>query len=154
MRPVEVQQTRDTAIVADLLSRWKTDVSSFVRSSRMVHFVAWLEGVPVGVLSGHHDWGNWGLFEEYQHLPERESGSYVAAIYVDPDVRSQGIGTALLRAFTADAEAAGSPLVITWPDEHEAGREVRVGFFARNGFAFLAYPNGSREPWLMGRPLR
>ncbi|WP_336031620.1 GNAT family N-acetyltransferase [Geodermatophilus sp. FMUSA9-8] len=153
MPVVKVEQTDDTAVVLDLLTRWKTDTHAFVRSDRMVHWVARLAEQPVGVLTGTHDFGNWSLLERYQHLTDDDEGSYVTAMFVEPALRSHGIGAALLRAFVAQARSAGSPVVVAWPDEDEEGREERVRFFERNGFAFLDFPGGVHEPWLMGLPL-
>jgi GNAT superfamily N-acetyltransferase len=150
---VEVRQTDDTAVVTDLLSHWKADTRSYVRSDRMLHLVAWLKEQPVGVLVGTHDFGNWGVLDRYQNLSEDDRGSYVAAMFVDARWRSQGVGGALLDAFIDQAAAHQSPVVVTWPDEAEEGRDDRVRFFRRNGFVFLDFPGGVREPWLMGRPL-
>lgn len=153
MPAIEVAQTDDTAVVLNLLTEWKADPGAFVGSDRMVHLVAQVEGQPVGVLVGTHDFGNWPLLDRYQHLSEDVQGSYVQAMFVEPEHRSQGVGGALLRAFVAQAETAGAPVVVAWPDEDEEGREERVRFFERSGFTFLAYPGGVREPWLMGLPL-
>jgi GNAT superfamily N-acetyltransferase len=153
VRTVTVQPTTDTELVSNLLSRWKSDTRSFVRSNRMTHLVAWIEEQPVGVLVGTHDFANWDILDQYQHLTEYDRGSYVAAMFVDPRSRAQGVGGELLDAFVAEAEARRSPVVIAWPDEDEEGRDGRVRFFRSHGFDFLDYPGRNREPWLMGRAL-
>lgn len=154
MSPLRIESSRDDDLVLELLSRWKpASARAFVGNFRSEQLVAWSQAGPVGVLVGTHDFGNWDILEDYQHLGDADRGSYVQAMWVDPQRRGQGVGSALLETFVAQAAGIGSRVVVTFPDEEDRGRIERVRFFERNGFGFLDYPCGVREPWLMGLAL-
>lgn len=138
----------DDYSVNSLLGEWKERLRG---SDRYLYFLARLDGEPVGVLEGHHDWANWGLLEEWQHLESSPNAraSYVSSLFVRESARRRGVGGALLDRFIADAQEQGRALVVAWPDEDEEGRLARLKLNESRGFVFAPYPGGVREPWLM-----
>lgn len=155
MTSLHISVTDDRQLVLELLRLWKPmDAHAYVRSGKIDALIGRVDGNPVGVLLGTHDFGNWKILEAYQHLTEIDSGSYVQAIFVLPDHRYGGVGAGLLTTFVERAEERGSPVVVAWPDEDEQDFRARVRFFERNGFDWLEYPGGVRPAWLMGRSLK
>ena len=75
---------------------------------------------------------------------------YVLAVVVDQDWRRQGVGTALLDAFIAEARSVGVEWVFLLPEE-STGVEERVRFFEAAGFTAVDDPD---EIWpALGRPV-
>ena len=107
-------------------------------------------GAPVGLFEGHHHFSNWDIVQDWKHLGEDPCGSYGISLFVMPRSRRTGVGSALLRQFIADAESAGSRLIVILPDEAQDGLRARLRFFRHHGFEWLADADG-REPGLMGR---
>lgn len=148
----------DLASVWRLLEDWKPGrhltANDFIssRGSRGNFLLALWGDEPAGVLEGHHQWTNWELLSDWQHLGGAERGSYLISLYVAPQFRSRGIGSGLVAAFIEEAIDAGSPLVLTIPDEDPNQRDARREFFAQRGFA----PIGVTMPqptWIWGRNL-
>lgn len=141
----------DEAVQA-LFEEWKPLEWGGTKSyGRYLYFAARVDGELVGALEGHHDYGNWDVLEDYQHLGDDQRGSYVSALYVRPTRRRRGVAGALLDAFIADAQTHETPVIVAWPDEDRDGREARIALNRSRGFEFARYPEGVREPWLMTR---
>lgn len=71
---------------------------------------------------------------------------HVVGLWVDPDVRRQGVGTALLAAVVAAARAEAARTVSLWvADDNDAAMRL----YGRLGFS----PTGERQP-LPGSPRR
>jgi GNAT superfamily N-acetyltransferase len=154
MTDVEVSWATDDDVTVDaLLGEWKGKDRG---GDRYLYLVARSGDTAVGVLEGHHDWANWRLLEDWQHLSRETTarGSYVSSIYVVPDARGQGVGAALMNQFERSARDSQRPVMIAWPDEDEEGRAERLSFFVNQGFGFARFPGGAREPWLMAKALR
>lgn len=148
----------ERAAVWTLLEAWKpgrhSSAATFVNSGdqRSAFLLARLAGEPVGVLEGHHDWGNWQLLADWCHLADADRGSYLISLYVDPRCRSHGVGSELVNAFIGQSIEAGSPVVVTIPDEDSDHRDARLRFFVRRGFGPI--PVTVPQPtWIWGRTL-
>lgn len=139
--------------VSVLLAHWKPAWTDNTASPHHRYLVARVAGEAIGVLEGTHDFSNWDQFEDYQHLDESVTGSYITAMYVAPASRRRGAGGALLDRFIADAQAHGSVAVVLVPDEDAIGRAARLELNRSRGFEFARYPGGLREPWAMVLPL-
>lgn len=156
---VAVASAAEFSDVRALLEKWKpgerfTPRGADELASAHAHFlIARLaNGVPVGLIEGHHDWTNWELLVDWGHLTDADPGSYLLSIFVDPSFQSRGVGTALVDAFVAEATLAGRPLVVVIPDEEPDGYEARRRFFHRCGFGPLAV-TVQQPTWLWGRAL-
>lgn len=136
-----------------LLAEWKPSWTDHTSSARYRYLLARVAGEAVGVLEGTHDFSNWDQLEDYQHLDESVTGSYVTAMYVAPAARCRGVGGALLDRFITDAWDHRSVAVVVWPDEDAEGRPARLALNRSRGLEFARYPGGLREPWLMVLPL-
>jgi GNAT superfamily N-acetyltransferase len=71
-------------------------------------------------------------------------------VIVSSRVRGRGVGTALVRAFVADARAARLEGLVLHPDPQESGYERRMAFFASCGMRETDSPGllGARLDWL------
>jgi GNAT superfamily N-acetyltransferase len=61
----------------------------------------------------------------------REYHGYISSVYVVPPLRNAGIGSALLQACLAEAEALGIDALFLWPAEQSRPLYARHGFEAR-----------------------
>ena len=151
VRTVEIDWAEDDPAIDVLLREWKGKSHGGLRYR---YLLARVDGDAVGVLEGHHEWANWHLLEDWQHLlgtPAR--GSYLRSLFVRPAHRRHGLGGLLLERFVLDARERGRAVVVAWPDEAGVGRDDRLRFFRHHGFEFARYPRGGRDPWLMTRAL-
>jgi GNAT superfamily N-acetyltransferase len=62
----------------------------------------------------------------------RDYHGYVSSVYVVPALRNAGIGSALLQACLADADALGIDALFLWPTEQSRPLYGRHGFQVRN----------------------
>jgi GNAT superfamily N-acetyltransferase len=62
----------------------------------------------------------------------RDYHGYVSSVYVVPSLRNAGIGSALLQACVADAEALGLDALFLWPTERSRALYARHGFAVRD----------------------
>ncbi|KRD43752.1 hypothetical protein ASE38_05970 [Cellulomonas sp. Root930] len=156
---VDVAGPADFSDVRALLEMWKPGQRVTPRrpadlaTGRSLFLLARLSnGAPVGLVEGHHDWTNWELLADWGHLTDADRGSYLLSLFVDPSVRSDQVGTALVDAFVAEAVGAGSPLVVVIPDAEPFSYERRLSFFRRCDFIPLAV-TVPQPTWIWGRPL-
>jgi GNAT superfamily N-acetyltransferase len=63
---------------------------------------------------------------------EAELHGYVSSLFVVPDSRDQGLGTALLREALADCDKHGVDAVILWPTPRSRPLYERHGFAVRD----------------------
>ena len=72
--------------------------------------------------------------QDIEKLPnpvgQSELHGYVSSVYVVPESRSLGIGSALLQACVADAEARGLDALFLWPSDRSRPLYHRHGFEA------------------------
>jgi GNAT superfamily N-acetyltransferase len=61
----------------------------------------------------------------------RDYHGYISSVYVVPALRNAGIGSALLQACIADAEALGIDALFLWPSEQSRPLYARHGFEVR-----------------------
>jgi GNAT superfamily N-acetyltransferase len=61
----------------------------------------------------------------------RDYHGYISSVYVIPAVRNAGIGSALLEACLADAQALGIDALFLWPSEQSRPLYARHGFQVR-----------------------
>jgi GNAT superfamily N-acetyltransferase len=54
--------------------------------------------------------------------------AYLTNVYVDADLRDQGVGSRLLAAARSAAEKAGHEMVVTWPSERSVTLYQRAGY--------------------------
>ncbi|MEU4454759.1 GNAT family N-acetyltransferase [Nocardioides sp. NPDC023903] len=142
----------------ELLQEWKPWLDAS-KTDRYVYLIARIGTDPVGVLEGHHDYGNWDDLEDYRHLGEESLGSYITSLYVRPAHRRRGAADALLDWFIDDARRQGSVAVVAFPEEEEEedrvhDREARVALNRKHGLEFGRPHEDFRKPWLMVLPLR
>jgi ribosomal protein S18 acetylase RimI-like enzyme len=57
---------------------------------------------------------------------------YVSSVYVAPEVRNSGIGSALLRACLVEADSRGLDAVFLWPSARSRALYERHGFAVRD----------------------
>jgi GNAT superfamily N-acetyltransferase len=62
----------------------------------------------------------------------RDFHGYVSSVYVVPEFRNSGIGSALLQACIAEAEARRVDALFLWPTERSRALYQRHGFAVRN----------------------
>jgi GNAT superfamily N-acetyltransferase len=62
----------------------------------------------------------------------RDYHGYISSVYVVPSLRNGGIGSALLQACVADAEALGLDALFLWPTERSKRLYARYGFQVRD----------------------
>jgi GNAT superfamily N-acetyltransferase len=110
--PFEAYVERFTMFARGALARdeWRSWCAE--DGGRLVAAV-WLQAVPRIPAPGHGD--------------PRPIG-YVTNMYVEPEHRSQGLGSQMLQELVTHCEAGGFELVIAWP------AEAAYGFYERNGF--------------------
>jgi GNAT superfamily N-acetyltransferase len=62
--------------------------------------------------------------------PDGRSGSYgyVTAVFLDPTIRNQGLGSRLLQAAIDAARSRGIEFLIVWPSERSVSFYERLGF--------------------------
>jgi GNAT superfamily N-acetyltransferase len=58
----------------------------------------------------------------------RATMAYLTNVYVDADLRDQGVGSRLLAAARSAAEKAGHEMVVTWPSERSVTLYQRAGY--------------------------
>lgn len=147
------EDDRDT--VAELLREWKPQRSRFAVETRWLHSRARFllatssSGDALGLLEGHHDYGNWSDLTDWQHLPADAAGSYLVSLYVRPSARRTGVAHELIAVFKAEAVELGSSLVVVVPDEDVEEREARIGLFEDEGFQWL-HVESPIPSWIMG----
>ncbi|MGZ4148151.1 MAG: N-acetyltransferase family protein [Actinomycetota bacterium] len=110
--PFEVYVERFTAFARDALGREEWRAWCAGDEGRLIAAM-WLQTVPRIPAPGHGD--------------PRPIG-YLTNMYVEPDHRSQGLGSRMLQELIAHCEASGVELVLAFP---AAGA---YGFYERNGF--------------------
>jgi GNAT superfamily N-acetyltransferase len=114
------QETEPLEAFAD---RFRDFVRRALLSGRWSIWVAELEGRLVGNI--------WvGLVDRVPGPSEdRPVWGYVTNVYVDPDVRNQGLGATLLDAAIEWSRYVGAEMLVAWPGD------TRTSFYERRGFA-------------------
>jgi GNAT superfamily N-acetyltransferase len=136
---VRVAGGGDEVAVATLRSLWHGDAGAdpaFVQrlaewmaaeGERRTTWLAELEGAPVGMA--------WLL--EYRRMPwpgkPDSRWGYVSNMFVREDLRNRGIGSALLAAVVAAAEARDYARLVVSPSEEALTFYARGGFVAADG---------------------
>ena len=129
---VEIQITDDAGQVAILRALWmeaeepgfEARVAAWLEAEgeRRTTWLATHDGEPVGMAS---------LFE-YRRMPKPGRADsrwgYVSNMFVRPEHRGRGIGTALLDAILAAAEERGYARLVLSPSERAVGLYARAGF--------------------------
>lgn len=141
------------AAARTLLQEWKPEKDLSTCSDDHLYLIAWIDGEPVAVLEGHHDFASWEHLADYHHMGEEDLGSYITSLFVKPSHRRRGAADALLDWFIDDARRQGSIAVVAWPDEEEVGRDARVALNRKHGLEFARVYEDFQEPWLMVLPL-
>jgi len=93
------------------------------------HWWAWLalhDGVPCGTVWLHR-------FDKLPNpVAERESHGYITSLFVKPEARGAGAGTALLRTALSVCETERFDSVILWPTPRSRSLYQRHGFAPRD----------------------
>jgi GNAT superfamily N-acetyltransferase len=93
------------------------------------HWWAWLahhNTVPCGTVWLHR-------FDKLPNpVEEREAHGYITSLFVKPEARGAGVGTALLGAALSVCESAGLDSVILWPTPLSRSLYQRHGFAPRD----------------------
>ncbi|HEY5833693.1 GNAT family N-acetyltransferase [Streptomyces sp.] len=94
-------------------------------------YVALRAGTVVGFAEGtFHDGAEFGSGE---YPPPR---ARVMSLLVSSQARREGVGTALVRRFASDAQAAGLDALVLYPEPRDAA--ARLAFFTRCGLSKVA----------------
>jgi GNAT superfamily N-acetyltransferase len=111
--------------------RWMVErLRSNDRGSRDNNWRAWLalcEEVPCGTVWLHR-------FEKLPNpVAEREAHGYITSLFVKPDARGGGVGTALLGTALSTCQSLGIDSVILWPTPRSRSLYRRHGFARSDG---------------------
>ena len=133
--------TVDTAELARL--RWRLYTEQDPHEEPFDAYVERFTAFSIDALSGE-DWRAWVAeadgrlvaamwLQTVRRVPAPGRGEprpigYLTNAYVEPDHRSQGLGSRMLQTVVAHCEAAGFVLVMAWPAEDA------YPFYERNGF--------------------
>jgi len=89
------------------------------------------------------------VFEQLSRHHPPEPVAYLSLLGVSPERQGSGVGTALLRAWLTDVDAAGQPAWL------ETARPENLPFYRRHGFEVAGELSIFDVPvWMMARPPR
>lgn len=151
MRPARPGEGRK---LTDMLVEWQPSMaSSYFR--RIEDVDGWFVVESDGKILGFLEAGQFCRWEElagYEHFSKDDFAPFIRWIFVLPEHRSTGAGSALLSGWISSLENSSVPLVVVMPDK-SSDDEARIRFFGRHGFHWLTTNKDWLQPWLMGRPL-